>query len=796
MNYFFENLKYLYKQYIGENLYFPDQFGNIIPLIVFNIFLIFFLLYYYKKIKIIKILFAIFATTFLLKSIIFYTPISSCARQDADGYTEIAKSMFNKKYDLDSKLTYNKEQTNQSLISFDGRIYFLKGNKIYEIDKKNNYKIINTNINLEKIFVINKEIYFTDTNNNLFITLNIDLKKYKKIYSSNSKITHLQIFNNQIFISNIKGEIININSNKIINDYNIPIKFFLLEKNLLFINDFYNKIKTFDTIKNIYLNEIILSNEVLAYDNSLDVKILKSKNTSLSLIQDIFLEYAKKNYEIKEIKKYKNYFIFIFYNGKVAKLNNLLEAKEISISAKNRHDLDKNLIFYNLFFYEQNNIIVNHTLIANNFDGDLLFFNLEKNEIITKFNIEKNDSLYKFQNIQFFKDAIRLPGYPLISGFLMKVTNKFDACNIVAFQNLIFFLMLLCLLFVKGIKPIFFIILMILLADPYNHQISMIVLDFPHFFEMVIFSLYIFLNIYYEKKYFFILILLLSLVILSSIISTKILVAMSIFHATELFYFIFFKKISNLKKNFHSIILIIFIISSYFVMANYFPGQYVFNKRNINQKFISYLMMNNSNSFEINEVNNFKRLLKLPVESEITYGGSGLQRFYTYSVLSDHLAGFANKYPKPIININTGRHINTISPNILNTILENKTFFFKDIINNFLTSLPVLFSISKFQEKNKFILFVSFGIFCIGLGKSYKLYKNYNIILFFSLVFLYLFYCFFLTPFSRFMTIYSIYLHSIYIIGIYYILKYINNNKLINNFKKIYFKLIKKNKIY
>jgi hypothetical protein len=173
-------------------------------------------------------------------------------------------------------------------------------------------------------------------------------------------------------------------------------------------------------------------------------------------------------------------------------------------------------------------------------------------------------------------------------------------------------------------------------------------------------------------------------------------------------------------------------------------------------------------------LNNFKTLLKLPIESKITYGGNGLHRFYTFSILSDHLAGFTNKYPKPIINANTSKPIKEISPNILSIILENKIFFVKDIINNFFTSLPVLFTISNFQEKNKFILFISFCIFCVGLSKSYKLYKSYSIILFLSLIFLYLFYCFYLTPFSRFMIIYSVYLHSIYILGILFISKYIN----------------------
>jgi len=201
--------------------------------------------------------------------------------------------------------------------------------------------------------------------------------------------------------------------------------------------------------------------------------------------------------------------------------------------------------------------------------------------------------------------------------------------------------------------------------------------------------------------------------------------------------------------------------------------------------------MNNSNSFEIIEANNFKKILKLPIETKITYGGHGLPRFYTFSTLSDHLAGFTNKYPKPIININTGEPIKTISPSIFNVILENKIFFITDISNNFFTSFPILFTISNFQEKNKFILFISFCIFCIGIGNSHKLYKSYNIILFLSLIFLYLFYCFFLTPFSRFMTIYSIYLHSVYILGILFSLKYINE-KLKNNFKSVYLILMRR----
>lgn len=772
MNIIYENFKNLYIKYIGTNLYFPDQFGNFIPLIIFNIILITLLLYYRKKIRNVKILFTIFATTFLIKSFILYTPISSCARQDADGYTEIAKSMFNKKHELDPKLTYNKKQNNDSLITFNDRIFYLKNNKIYEIDKNNKYKIIDSNLNIKKIFAANKNFYFTDNKNNLFLSLNIDLKKYKKIYFSNSEITNLQIYNDQIFISTINGKIINISSNKIIYNYQIPIKSFLLQEDLLFVNDFYNKIKIFDINKKILLNEIILSIENLNYENSLDLEILKSKDSNLSLIEDIFIEFAKKDYEIKEIKKYKNYFIFIFYNGRIAKLNSLLEAKEISINAKNRFALNKELILYDLFFYTQNIIFFNDKLIANNFDGDLLFFNLETKDKFIKTNIEKKVNLYEFSNVQFFKDAIRLPGYPLINGLLMKVNNKYDACNIVAFQNLFFFLILLCLLFIKQIKVIFIIILAILLTDPYNYLTTIIQLDFPHFFEMIIFSLYIFLNINYEKKYFFKVILLL-LIILSSIISTKILVGMTIFHLTEIVYFIFLKKTISLKKFFCCFIYIILIITSYFVTTNYFPGQYIFNQRNINQKFITYLMINDLNSFEIHEVNNFKKLLKLPIENKITYGGNGLHRFYTFSYLSDHLSGFTNKYNKTIINTSTGEPIKIISPNIINVIFENKIFFIKDLINNFITSLPVLFTISKFQEKNTFILFFSFFIFCVGLNKSHKLYKNYNIILFLSLIFLYLFYCFFLTPFSRFMTIYSLYLHSIYILGFFFTFKYI-----------------------
>ena len=139
----YEVLKNLYKKYIYESLYFPDQFGNLIPLIILHILLIIFLFLYRKKIRNVKILFAVFATTFLFKSFIYYTPYSSCARVDSDAYTEIAKSMFNKKHELNPKLTYSKEQSNQSLINFNGQIFFLKDHKIYKINEDNNYKLIN-----------------------------------------------------------------------------------------------------------------------------------------------------------------------------------------------------------------------------------------------------------------------------------------------------------------------------------------------------------------------------------------------------------------------------------------------------------------------------------------------------------------------------------------------------------------------------------------------------------------------------------------------------------------------------
>lgn len=114
---------------------------------------------------------------------------------------------------------------------------------------------------------------------------------------------------------------------------------------------------------------------------------------------------SKKNYEIKYIKKYKDYFIFFFYNGKIAKLNSLLEAKEIITIAKNLFDVDKKLIFYDLFFYVQNIIFFNDKFITHNFDGDLLFLNLKKEEKIIKTNREKQANLYEFSNIKIFKDA-------------------------------------------------------------------------------------------------------------------------------------------------------------------------------------------------------------------------------------------------------------------------------------------------------------------------------------------------------------------------------------------------------
>ena len=128
-------------------------------------------------------------------------------------------------------------------------------------------------------------------------------------------------------------------------------------------------------------------------------------------------------------------------------------------------------------------------MFLTNFHGDFFKYHLLDNQKYKLYN-----SQYDFEEIESFfgykihKNAIRLPGYPLVSSFLMTNTQIFNACNIIVLQHLILIMFLIMLLLskIKKIKSIL-IFLMIIFFDPYNYLSNLISQDNPHFFEMIFF---------------------------------------------------------------------------------------------------------------------------------------------------------------------------------------------------------------------------------------------------------------------------------------------------------------------
>ena len=86
----------------------------------------------------------------------------------------------------------------------------------------------------------------------------------------------------------------------------------------------------------------------------------------------------------------------------------------------------------------------------------------------------------------------------------MKITQIFNACNILVLQHLILILSLILILLTKVKKKIFILIfLMLVLFDPYNYFNKLLSQDNPHIFELIFFSFFIFIHIFMKKKIFY-----------------------------------------------------------------------------------------------------------------------------------------------------------------------------------------------------------------------------------------------------------------------------------------------------
>ena len=786
-----------HKEFIWESLIFPNQYGNYTFLIFLSVILIFLLIIFRKDLKKINKIYFIFIVSIIVKATFFYTPISSCSKIDTDGYTHISKwisanndNLFEKR--IDPNLVFKKNEMIQrmSIVLVDNKPISLIKGKIYK--QGGDYIKIKNNLTVNRIFSDGSTLFFSDQNNSLYKFDKL-INKYENIYNSKIEITSLQKKNNSTFISLLNGDIININSNNIFFKSNLPIYNFFISDKYLYLNDFYNRFYFYNLEDAKPIKKINLSSSQENYTN---IFIDDFDNTNLFLdeeayiqrlnqIEEIFLSYSNKGYEIKNLIIQKNNIIFFFHNGKFKKFSNLVDPIKILRFSKNIIELEKNLNLNNVKFFWKDIILNDNKIFSNNVYGDNFTFNLINSEITYDYNNDfKVEYEFEALNLKVPKDSIRLPGYPLISSYLMKITNNYNACNIVFFQHilLVIFLISVLSLFKDNYRRKLIIFSIIIISDPTNYLMTLTSMDNPHFFEMLMFSIYLFFHIFKRKKIFELI--KYFIIIISSFISTKILLAIFIFHTIEIIF-----NLLNSKLKFYKIISLCFVLLFIFInlsITNFlFKGQSHFNKTNINQKFISYLMFQDSEMYQINEVNEFKKRLGITIENKITYKNHWIDGTNRYPAFSNILSGFTSINSevdyKPILNLKNNNKISTIDTSFINLIYETKFYLIYDLLRNSVFNIDVLFSISDFQKSNKLILWLSFIIFIIGIFKSKILYKDYYLILFFSFLCLYIFYALTLVPQSRFMSIYTIYLYSLYFMGILEIKKIVTNFLKTNN---------------
>ena len=156
------------------------------------------------------------------------------------------------------------------------------------------------------------------------------------------------------------------------------------------------------------------------------------------------------------------------------------------------------------------------------------------------------------------------------------------------------------------------------------------------------------------------------LILCSALISTKIIVGIVFYYVVKLLYNFNTKK-ENVYAGIKTFFLIIYTLATASIVSYQFDGQSRFNKTNVDKQFISYLLIKDSNKFQIDEVNKFKRENDFLTEKEHKYLASGIDGKLKLSSFSDVISGF-NLYEKPIINLSNRSLIKENQQNTLSLI--------------------------------------------------------------------------------------------------------------------------------
>ena len=241
------------------------------------------------------------------------------------------------------------------------------------------------------------------------------------------------------------------------------------------------------------------------------------------------------------------------------------------------------------------------------------------------------------------------------------------------------------------------------------------------------------------------------------------------------------KHQSDLKKNIGATIQIFLIIFLTLAINYFFHGQKEFNNTNLLRKNISDLMKINSVNFGINKVNDYKQLLKLPLEKEFFYKLSNWKdKFGPYeknlAVYSDILAKYYtfNNDNIAIVDMEKGSRI-SFDQNSVNVILSDKFHFIKQFFISSYDTFYYLFTFSSIQRFNLFTISISILIFFIGFFEANKINKKNNQIMLFSLCQLSLFYGIIFINEPRFMIIFNFYSIFLFALGINMIINFLNN---------------------
>ena len=774
INLLIKKLIIFHKDYIGETIIYPDQFGNYIIFLLFYLFLLPFIFFYRDDYKKIRLIFFLFIGTIFFKTLLFYTSHSSCKKIDTDGYTSYAKWMLSKDFDrIHPQANFNKNLNNKKIIIYKDKI-FLSINDKKIIDIKNQILFnFNENKNINNFFIVNDIIYLKNDQNNI-LEIDKDLKKIKKKYDFKKyEVTHLDTYNENILLSTKNGILLDINHQKII-EVNFPIKKFKIINKKLLLLDYFNKIYVYSFDDKNYIRSIKLSNSNMNFNNSIDFRIFDNKNINknLTIIEDFFLKFSNKGYEIKYITKNEKDYYALSYDGKVIRFKDFKSIIKLLDESKNIHDLQNKLNYFeNNFRYDD--IFLNDKFsFGSNVYGDFFIRNLLNNSKYEYFGKTENNEI-KLANFQISKDHIRLPGYPLISSFLMKVTKIKNACNIVVFQHLIILVLLISLIIFSHYRKIsiIFFILILIMSDPYNYLLTIASMDNPHFFEAIIFSIFLILDFKYKKEKFYKLMKLI-LILCSALISTKIIVGIVFYYAVKLIYNFIIKK-DNVYEHIKTLFLILYTLTIISIVSYQFDGQSKYNKTNLDKQFISYLLIKNSNKFQMDEVNKFKKENDFLIEKEHKYLSSGIDGKQKISSFSNVISGF-NVYEKPIINLSNRSLIKENQQNSLSLIFLSLDLLIKDTLKNIFKDLNIFFSISSLQQKYNILYLIGIILFIRGYISSINIIGNHTHIILGSYIILYIFYSSLLGVQARFLSIYFLYIIFLYYLGIKNIFKDIN----------------------